>query len=138
MCEDHLDMENDTINYMQYKMGFTTKIFLTNEAVPKKFDCQEDRLSRLCEPQHSRGAFAKRRRLDLLKECEEGSQLLRESTLVSIHEKDVNMPPEIIVPNEELPKTQERATITDVIITADKSVQTTKNKPNVHYRSKSI
>ncbi|CAH2016478.1 unnamed protein product [Acanthoscelides obtectus] len=43
MCEDHFDMEKDTINYMQYKMGFSKKILLTEDAVPTKFHCQEDR-----------------------------------------------------------------------------------------------
>ncbi|XP_063543945.1 uncharacterized protein LOC134752246 isoform X2 [Cydia strobilella] len=43
MCEDHFNMEKDTINYMKYKMGFSQKILLANEAVPTKFHCQKDR-----------------------------------------------------------------------------------------------
>ncbi|CAB3261069.1 unnamed protein product [Arctia plantaginis] len=47
MCEDHLDMEHDTINYMKYKMGFSQKILLADKAVPSKLYCQDERKRRL-------------------------------------------------------------------------------------------
>ncbi|KAJ8914476.1 hypothetical protein NQ315_002748 [Exocentrus adspersus] len=54
MCEDHFDMEKDTINYTKYKMGFSQKILLTDEAIPTKFHRQEDRKRRLSDAESSR------------------------------------------------------------------------------------
>lgn len=92
-----LQMEKDTINYMQYKMGFSQKLFLTDDAVPKKFHCQENRKSRLCDPEHSREVFAKRRRKELLEECEAGYHSL-ENTEASTSKRDdnINMTEDIV------------------------------------------
>jgi hypothetical protein len=64
-------MEKDIANYTKYKMGFSQKIILTDEAVPLKFHCQEDRKKRLCGAGTSRALFVKRQRRDIIKECEE-------------------------------------------------------------------
>lgn len=93
-------MEKDTINYMQFKMGFSKKILLADEAVPKKFHCQEDRKSRMDDPEHSREVFTKRKRMHLLEECEKRSNLPSEHTIVSTLERDDDMELEIIEPNE--------------------------------------
>ncbi|CAK1585694.1 unnamed protein product [Parnassius mnemosyne] len=69
MCEDHFNMEKDTINYLKYKMGFSQKILLADEAVPTKFHCQEDRRSRLPDAGPSREVFFKRQRIDIVTEC---------------------------------------------------------------------
>lgn len=66
-------MEKDTINYMKYKMGFSSKILLTDKAVPSKFHCQEDRKRRLGEADQRSAVIAKRERKKLLKQTEEGS-----------------------------------------------------------------
>lgn len=68
-------MEKDTINYMKYKMGFSSKILLTDKAVPSKFHCQEDRKRRLGEPDQRSAVIAKRERKKLLKQTEEGSHV---------------------------------------------------------------
>lgn len=64
-----LQMEKDTINYMKYKMGFSQKVLLSDEAVPTKFHCQEDRKRRLSDPGPSREVFLKRQRIDVVTEC---------------------------------------------------------------------
>lgn len=92
-------MEKDTINYMQFKMGFSKKILLADETVSKKFQCQEDRSSRLCDPEYSRQVFAKRRRIDLLEGCEAESRLPSGNIEVSSFEDD-NVVQEIIEPDE--------------------------------------
>lgn len=58
-------MENDMANYHQYRMGFSQKILLKDNALPSKFHCQPDRISRMCDPGTSRSAFVKRRRIEL-------------------------------------------------------------------------
>lgn len=63
-----LQMEKYTTNYIKYKLGFSKKILLSDEAVPTKFDCQEDRKRRLFDAGPSRQAFIKRQRLDY-EEC---------------------------------------------------------------------
>ncbi|XP_044733469.1 uncharacterized protein LOC123296073 [Chrysoperla carnea] len=49
MCEDHFNMHEDIINYMQFKMGFAKKLLVMDTAVPSKFNCQEDHKKRLCD-----------------------------------------------------------------------------------------
>ncbi|XP_045447125.1 uncharacterized protein LOC123655357 [Melitaea cinxia] len=46
-CEDHFDMENDMVNYYQYKMGFSQKIILKDKVLPSKFNCQPDHIKRM-------------------------------------------------------------------------------------------
>ncbi|CAH1972125.1 unnamed protein product [Acanthoscelides obtectus] len=134
MCEDHFDMEKDTINYMQYKMGFRKKILLTEDAVPTKFHCQEDRKRPLSDAGLSRGAYVKRKRMDLVNTCLQ-SQNATEAQAESL-QKDESLIQDIIEP-QGLSRTQDRETITNSIITAEKSVQVT-IKENVHHRSKSV
>ncbi|CAK1594367.1 unnamed protein product [Parnassius mnemosyne] len=132
MCEDHFNMEKDTINYLKYKMGFSQKILLADEAVPTKFHCQEDRRSRLPDAGPSREVFFKRQRIDIVTEC-----LRRHSTTTHTESlQNDDMIQEIIEPKE-LPKTQDKETITDPIITVEKAVQATK-KVNTHFRSKAV
>ncbi|KAH9635132.1 hypothetical protein HF086_000853 [Spodoptera exigua] len=86
--EDHFDMEQDTNNYLKYKMGFSQKILLRDEAVPTKFHCQEDRKRRLSpEAGPSREAFLKRQRRSLVTECLE-SQSTTETEVESIQQLD--------------------------------------------------
>ncbi|CAH1996129.1 unnamed protein product [Acanthoscelides obtectus] len=127
-------MEKDTINYMQYKMGFRKKILLTEDAVPTKFHCQEDRKRPLSDAGLSRGAYVKRKRMDLVNTCLQ-SQNATEAQAESL-QKDESLIQDIIEP-QGLSRTQDRETITNSIITAEKSVQVT-IKENVHHRSKSV
>ncbi|CAH1957906.1 unnamed protein product [Acanthoscelides obtectus] len=127
-------MEKDTINYMQYKMGFSQKILLTEDAVPTKFHCQEDRKRPLSDAGLSRGAYVKRKRMDLVNTCLQ-SQNATEAQAESL-QKDESLIQDIIEP-QGLSRTQDRETITNSIITAEKSVQVT-IKENVHHRSKSV
>ncbi|XP_023028833.2 uncharacterized protein [Leptinotarsa decemlineata] len=135
MCEDHFDMEKDTTNYMRYTMGFSKKILLTDDAVPTKFYCQ-GRKRQLSDggPGSSRETSIKRQRLDIVKKC------LHSENATDIHEeslqKDQNELREI-VESEELPKSQDKGTITDLIMSVEKSVQVT-TKVNLHYRSKAV
>ncbi|CAH1974842.1 unnamed protein product [Acanthoscelides obtectus] len=134
MCEYHFDMEKDTINYMQYKMGFSKKILLTEDAVPTKFHCQEDRKRPLSDAGLSRGAYVKRKRMDLVNTCLQ-SQNATEAQAESL-QKDESLIQDIIEP-QGLSRTQDRETITNSIITAEKSVHVT-IKESVHHRSKSV
>lgn len=89
-------MEKDTINYMKYKMGFSQKILLADEAVPTKFNCQEDRKRRLSDAGPSREVFLKRKRIDIVTECLQ-SQHVTENQAEILQEVD-DIIPEIIVP----------------------------------------
>ncbi|KAI8435740.1 hypothetical protein MSG28_003982 [Choristoneura fumiferana] len=102
-------MEKDTTNYMQHKLGFSKKILLTNEAVPSKFHCQKDRKRLLSDDESAQEVFLKRKRIELVRECLQSQKILR---------------------------TQDKDTVTDSIITAEKTVQA--RIRNVHYRSKAI
>ncbi|XP_028165203.1 uncharacterized protein LOC114356295 isoform X3 [Ostrinia furnacalis] len=120
VCEDHFNMETDTKNYTMYKMGFSQKILLADEAVPTKFDCQEDRKKRLSSEGSSRKAFLKRQRADLITECLQNQSVTETEKLL----KDEVMT-QMIEP-EELPRTQDKESITkftNSIITLEKSVQ---------------
>ncbi|KAH9628608.1 hypothetical protein HF086_010342 [Spodoptera exigua] len=135
MCEDHFDMEQDTTNYLKYKMGFSQKILLRDEAVPTKFHCQEDRKRRLSpEAGPSREAFLKRQRRSLVTECLE-SQSTTETEVESIQQLDNIIQDAIML--EETSKTQEKETSTETIITLEKSVQVT-TKVTKHFRSKAV
>lgn len=70
-CEDHFNMEKDIANYLQYKMGFSQKLFLVDGIVPSKFHCQQDRRKRMCDTSTSRRAFVKRQRTQLVQKCKE-------------------------------------------------------------------
>ncbi|KAH9642671.1 hypothetical protein HF086_011028 [Spodoptera exigua] len=135
MCEDHFDMEQDTTNYLKYKMGFSQKILLRDEAVPTKFHCQEDRKRRLSpEAGPSREAFLKRQRRSLVTECLE-SQSTTETEVESIQQLDNIIQDAVML--EETSKTQEKETSTETIITLEKSVQVT-TKVTKHFRSKAV
>ncbi|XP_063833447.1 uncharacterized protein LOC135082597 [Ostrinia nubilalis] len=131
MCEDHFNMETDTKNYNMYKMGFSQKILLADEAVPTKFDCQEDRKRRLSSEGSSRKVFLKRQRTDLITECLQNQSVTETERL----QKDEVMT-QMIEP-EELPRTQDKESITNPIITLEKSVQVS-TKVIRHYRSKAV
>lgn len=88
-------MEKDTINYMKYKMGLAQKILLADNAVPSKFNCQEDRKRRLCDADLSREVFAKRQRMDVVKQCEEESHLHSQNSTETL-QRDDNMMQKII------------------------------------------
>ncbi|KAH9642797.1 hypothetical protein HF086_012291 [Spodoptera exigua] len=135
MCEDHFDMEQDTTNYLKYKMGFSQKILLRDEAVPTKFHCQEDRKRRLSpEAGPSREAFLKRQRRSLVTECLE-SQSTTETEVESIQQLDNIIQDAVML--EETSKTQEKEISTETIITLEKSVQVT-TKVTKHFRSKAV
>ncbi|KAI8439314.1 hypothetical protein MSG28_013144, partial [Choristoneura fumiferana] len=127
-------MEKDTTNYMQHKLGFSKKILLTNEAVPSKFHCQKDRKRLLSDDESAQEVFFKRKRIELVRECLQ-SQSATETQKESL-KKDDDIVQEIIKP-EEILRTQDKDTVTDSIITAEKTVQA-RIKRNVHYRSKAI
>ncbi|KAI8436841.1 hypothetical protein MSG28_010295 [Choristoneura fumiferana] len=132
---EHLTcMEKDTTNYMQHKLGFSKKILLTNEAVPSKFHCQKDRKRLLSDDESAQEVFLKRKRIELVRECLQ-SQSATETQKESL-KKDDDIVQEIIKP-EEILRTQDKDTVTDSIITAEKTVQA-RIKRNVHYRSKAI
>lgn len=116
-------------------MGFSQKIFVTDEAVPTKFHCQEDRKRRMSDAGSSREVFLKRKRIDLVRECLQSQSATETHTESS--QKDVDIVQEITEQPEELPDTQDKETFTDPIITAEKSVQV-RTKVNVHYRSKAV
>ncbi|KAI8439313.1 hypothetical protein MSG28_013144, partial [Choristoneura fumiferana] len=120
MCEDHFYMEKDTTNYMQHKLGFSKKILLTNEAVPSKFHCQKDRKRLLSDDESAQEVFFKRKRIELVRECLQ-SQSATETQKESL-KKDDDIVQEIIKP-EEILRTQDKDTVTDSIITAEKTVQ---------------
>ncbi|KAF9419667.1 hypothetical protein HW555_003945 [Spodoptera exigua] len=126
MCEDHFDMEQDTTNYLKYKMGFSQKILLRDEAVPTKFHCQEDRKRRLSL------------KLDLLeKRSLKGKEevFTTETEVESIQQLDNIIQDAVML--EETSKTQEKETSTETIITLEKSVQVT-TKVTKHFRSKAV
>ncbi|KAI8426143.1 hypothetical protein MSG28_005093 [Choristoneura fumiferana] len=127
-------MEKDTTNYMQHKLGFSKNILLTNEAVPSKFHCQKDRKRLSSDDETAQEVFLKRKRIELVREC-----LQSQSATETQNERlkiDDDIVQEIIKP-EEILRTQDKDTVTDSIITAEKSVQA-RIKRNVHYRSKAI
>lgn len=92
-------MEKDTINYMKYKMGFSSKILLADEAVPSKFHCQEDRKRRLGDPDHQSAVIAKRKRMEVLKQFEEGSHD-QSQDMTETAQKDDNIVQEAIERDE--------------------------------------
>ncbi|KAL3276184.1 hypothetical protein HHI36_020903 [Cryptolaemus montrouzieri] len=98
MCEDHFDMENDTINYMKYKMGFSQKILLADEALPTKFHCQDDRLKRLSD---SEPTCLKRQRIHSAMDYRQ-RQNVSETYVESLHKTDI-IKQEIIVPEDVTP-----------------------------------
>ncbi|XP_041986258.1 uncharacterized protein LOC121738345 isoform X1 [Aricia agestis] len=137
MCEDHFDIEKDTTNYLKYKMGFSQKIFLTDEAVPTKFHCQEDRKRRL-SPQAgpSRDTSLKRQRKSLVAECLE-SQSTTETDVESMNQQHDSIIVQDTVMLEEIPKTLDKETSTETVVTVEKSVQVT-TKVTKHFRSKAV
>ncbi|XP_041986010.1 zinc finger protein 468-like isoform X2 [Aricia agestis] len=86
-------------------MGFSQKIFLTDEAVPTKFHCQEDRKRRL-SPQAgpSRDTSLKRQRKSLVAECLE-SQSTTETDVESMNQQHDSITVQDTVMLEEIPKT---------------------------------
>ncbi|CAH2100747.1 unnamed protein product [Euphydryas editha] len=134
LCEDHFDMEKDTKNYMKYKIGFSQKILLADEAVPTKFYCRKDRKRRLSDDASSRKLYLKRQRTELVTECLQSQSAIE--TYAESLQKDDDMTQKVIEP-EELPKTQDKETIPDPVITVEKSIQVT-TKLNMHYRSKAV
>lgn len=88
-------MEKDTINYMKYKMGFSSKILLTDTAVPSKFHCQEDRKHRFSDPDHQSAVIVKRRRIELFKQLEEESHVQSQPGQEAV-QKDDNIVQEAI------------------------------------------
>ncbi|XP_041970068.1 uncharacterized protein LOC121726673 isoform X2 [Aricia agestis] len=137
MCEDHFDIEKDTTNYLKYKMGFSQKIFLTDKAVPTKFHCQEDRKRRL-SPQAgpSRDTSLKRQRKSLVAECLE-SQSTTETEVESMNQQHDSIIVQDTVMLEEIPKTLDKETSTETVVTVEKSVQVT-TKVTKHFRSKAV
>lgn len=79
-------MNKDVKNYMQYKMGFSKKIFMVDGATPTKFDCQQDRKRRLCDADSSRDKLNKRQRMEIIKEFEEEIKLRDQVTLSHVRE----------------------------------------------------
>lgn len=84
---------------MKCKMGFSSKILLTDEAVPSKFHCQGDRKRRLGDPDHQSAVVSKRKRMELLKQFEEGSHV-RSQDMTETVQKDDNIVQEAIEPDE--------------------------------------
>ncbi|KAF9416060.1 hypothetical protein HW555_006472, partial [Spodoptera exigua] len=116
MCEDHFDMQQDTTNYLKYKMGFSQKILLRDEAKIARDGYPPP------EAGPSREAFLKRQRRSLVTECLE-SQSTTETEVESIQQLDNIIQDAVML--EETSKTQEKETSTETIITLEKSVQVT-------------
>ncbi|KAJ8909407.1 hypothetical protein NQ315_004532 [Exocentrus adspersus] len=107
MCEDHFDMRLFQLNFIAKKIG--------------------------------KGACLT---LNLLEKCFlKGKELVLSQNATETHadclQKDENMIQQEFTEREELPKTQDKETITDPIVTVEKSVQVTR-KLNIHYRSKAV
>ncbi|KAF5303555.1 hypothetical protein FQR65_LT08156 [Abscondita terminalis] len=116
-------------------MGFSQKLFLIDDDVPTKFHCQEDRKRRLSpEAVPIREVFLKRQRKSLVTECLESQS--KTKTHVECIQTDENIEQEVVT-LEELPKSQDKKTSTEIIITADKSIQVT-IKVTKHFRSKAV
>ncbi|XP_028178382.1 uncharacterized protein LOC114365884 [Ostrinia furnacalis] len=66
-CEDHFDLENDMVNYTEYKlMGSVKRVRMKPNCVPSRFDCQTDRKHKCTsEPRY---AFVKRQRISTISE----------------------------------------------------------------------
>lgn len=71
---------------MQYKMGFSKKIFMVDGAVPTKFDCHKDQKRRLCDADSSSDQLNKRQRMEIIKEFEEEIKLRDQITLRHVKE----------------------------------------------------
>ena len=84
---------------MKYKMGFSSKILLTDKAVPSKFHCQEDRKRRLGDHDHHSAVIAKRKRMELLKQFKEESHVQSQDMTETV-QKDDNIVKETIEPDE--------------------------------------
>ncbi|XP_046971057.1 uncharacterized protein LOC124538096 [Vanessa cardui] len=108
-CEDHFDMENDMEIYYKYKMGFSKKIILKDKVLPSKFNCQPDRIKIMCDAGTSGSSCVKRQRVE----------------------------PVTHFLFSELFQKYDKSTITESIVTVDKSVQCHSiNK--IHIRSKAV
>ncbi|XP_022818834.1 uncharacterized protein LOC111351258 isoform X7 [Spodoptera litura] len=83
-------MEKDTMNYMKYKMGFSSKILLTDTAVPSKFHCQEDCKHWFSDPDYQSAVFNKRKRIELVIRLDEESHVQSQSGLEAV-QKDYNI-----------------------------------------------
>ncbi|KAF7268199.1 hypothetical protein GWI33_018660 [Rhynchophorus ferrugineus] len=69
-CEDHFDLPNDMINFMEYHvMGSISKVQMKPGCIPTKFECQSDRKKRtsntIVQPH-----VLKKQRKALIEECE--------------------------------------------------------------------
>ena len=80
-------------------MGFSTTVLMTAEAMPSKFHCQEDRKRRLGDPNPQRAVIAKRKRMELVKQAEEESQVQSQDITEAVQE-DCNIVQEAIEPDE--------------------------------------
>ncbi|CAG9791414.1 unnamed protein product [Diatraea saccharalis] len=68
-CEDHFDLPNDIVNYMQYHiMGKVSQVRMKPGCIPTKFECQEDRRKRTCGSTE-RSCITKRKRMMTITEC---------------------------------------------------------------------
>lgn len=81
---------------MQYKMGFSQNILLTNEAVPSKFHCQTDRNRFLSNDRSPRDVALKRKRIGLVRKCLQSKSAARSQT--ESLKSDDNIKQEIIQP----------------------------------------
>ncbi|CAG5026297.1 unnamed protein product [Parnassius apollo] len=94
-------------------MGFSQKILLTDESVPTKFHCQEDRKRRIFDAGPYVEVFLKRQRVNLVTES------LRTQSSTETHTESLQND----IEPKESPKTQDKETITDPITNVENSVQ---------------
>ncbi|KAJ8730028.1 hypothetical protein PYW07_017066 [Mythimna separata] len=68
-CEDHFDLPNDMINYMEYHIkGTVSQVRMKPGCMPSRFGCQEDRRKRTCSSTE-RPYILKKQRMLTIAEC---------------------------------------------------------------------
>ncbi|RVE42237.1 hypothetical protein evm_013113 [Chilo suppressalis] len=76
-CEDHFDLSNDMINYLEYHiMGKVSRVCMKSDCIPTKFECQEDRRKRTSSSTERPYVLKKQRMMNIaecLKEYDESS-----------------------------------------------------------------
>lgn len=117
---------------MKYKMGFSSKILLSEKTLPSKFHCQED-YKRLGESDRQSAVVVQRKRKrekELVRHVEEGCHLEVQNMKDTV-QKGVNIVRDEIKPDEDTSGAQGRKTTTDILQMIDKSIQV-RFKTNVY------
>ncbi|XP_026743975.1 uncharacterized protein LOC113505464 isoform X2 [Trichoplusia ni] len=130
-----IHLEKDIRNYMKYKMGFSSKILLSEKTLPSKFHCQED-YKRLGESDRQSAVVVQRKRKrekELVRHVEEGCHLEVQNMKDTV-QKGVNIVRDEIKPDEDTSGAQGRKTTTDILQMIDKSIQS-ENETQCHMGS---